>query len=100
MIKQGEKIFEIRLNDEKRKLIKVGDKIKFFMFENLDKSFVCSVTDLLYFKNFDEMINSLSPTSIGMKGLSAFQIKNIYREFYTLEDEQKYGVIAIKLNIV
>ena len=100
LIKSGEKKYEIRLNDEKRKLIKICDEIKFLNLNNPEEYIICKVEDLVYFKDFEEMTNTLSPESIGMKNLSKTEITDIYHEFYTKQDEQIYSVVAIKVSIL
>ena len=55
----GTKRIEIRLNDEKRKNIKVGDKIKFYKEPNLEEYFMTEVVEILKFNDFREMIDNL-----------------------------------------
>ena len=42
----GTKRIEIRLNDEKRKNIKIGDKIKFYKEPQLEESFLTEVVEV------------------------------------------------------
>ena len=50
-IESGEKIYEIRLNDEKRKLLKINDEIIFYNLENYDEKLIAKVSDLLYYSS-------------------------------------------------
>ena len=99
-IKQGQKIYEIRLNDEKRHLISIGDVILFNKLPDLTEKLQVLVENLTYFQSFKEMASSLSPQEIGFENLSKDEIEKIYHEFYSLEDEKKYGVLAIKIKLV
>lgn len=96
-IKSGEKIYEIRLFDEKRKLIKIGDVIVFKKEPNPDEFLVTEVVEMQVFKSFKAMAETLPNNSIGFAGFSADEIEKIYSEFYSKADEQKYGVVAIKV---
>lgn len=96
-IKNGEKIYEIRLNDEKRQLINVGDVIIFKKEPELQDSIQTVVEDLVYFKSFSEMINTLPLSKVGFENETKQEIEDIYHQFYSKEDEAKYGVLAIKI---
>lgn len=52
-ILNGTKRIEIRLNDEKRQKIKIGDSIKFLKEPELKESFNAKVINLIKYKNFD-----------------------------------------------
>ena len=99
-IKQGQKIYEIRLNDEKRRLISIGDVILFNKLPNLTEKLQVLVEDLLHFKSFKEMAHSLPLQEVGFENLSKDEVEKIYHKFYSLEDEKKYGVLAIKIKLV
>lgn len=93
----GEKVFEVRLNDEKRKSISVGDTIVFKKLPELEEEIETVVTDLLYFKSFEEMAKKLPALEIGFENCSEKAIVDAYHEFYSVEDENKFGVLAIKV---
>lgn len=95
-IKKGEKIYEVRLNDEKRRAINIGDEIILSKEPEQNETLVLTVQDLIYFNSFEEMVNILPAAKIGFAGMDKSAIVNVYRQFYTLADEQKYGVVAIK----
>lgn len=96
-IQRGEKIYEVRLNDEKRQQIKIGDTLLLQKEPGLKETMAVKVEDLIYFASFDALINTLPLEEIGFLGVSKVAVKNIYRQFYTKEDEKRYGVVAIKL---
>ena len=66
-IKKGEKIYEVRLNKNKYKDIKINDFIIFNNKPDLIEFIVTKVDDILYFTTFNEMVNSLSKELIGFK---------------------------------
>ena len=94
------KIYEIRLNDEKRKLIRVGDFIVFRKEPALTEEIKTEIKDLIIFNSFDSMVESLSSREIGFDNSNKKEIVDVYHQFYSKEDEQKFGVLAIKLDII
>lgn len=96
-IQRGEKIYEVRLNDEKRQQIKIGNTLLLRKEPELKTTLEVKVVDLIYFASFDALVNTLPLEKIGFSGVSKTAVKNIYRQFYTEENEKRYGVVAIKL---
>ena len=99
-IKSGEKIYEIRLFDDKRRLIKVGDEIIFRKEPDLSQTLKTTVKDLIVFKSFKDMLSFLSADEIGFKGFSKEKIESVYHSFYTTKDELNYGVLAIEIEVL
>lgn len=99
LIANGKKTVEIRLNDEKRKLIKKGDRIEFVNLKDLRKIAV-GVINIMKYKSFDEMYKNIEIDKIGMGELSLSDFKEITYCIYSKEEEKKYGVIAISISLV
>ena len=57
-IKTGTKKLEIRLNDEKRKNIKIGDIVIFEKLDETQEFLKTKVTNLYYYSNFNELTSS------------------------------------------
>ena len=96
-IKSGTKIYEIRLNDSKRQQIKAGDLILFRKITNLDENLLVSVEKLLHFDSFSQMLKALPKKEIGFENETEKEIENVFHTFYSPQDEQKFGVVAIKV---
>ncbi|MGN1200798.1 MAG: ASCH domain-containing protein [Candidatus Caccovivens sp.] len=90
-IKNGQKIYEIRLNDKKRQMIDAGDILIFKKEPDLKETLKTIVKDLIYFKSFNEMVNTLPMNKIGFENITNDEVDNIYYGFYSVEDELKYG---------
>ena len=58
-IKAGRKTIELRLYDDKRKSISVGDSIIFINTENENETVSVIVNDLFVFENFGELYKNL-----------------------------------------
>lgn len=97
-IKDGTKEFEIRLNDEKRKKIKKGDLIEFQKEPLLEEKIIYEVEDLLYFKDFEEVIKNIDMEYLASKDESKENFLNLLNNFYSKDEQDKCGVVAIKLN--
>ena len=93
-IKNGTKTIEFRLYDEKRKQIKIGDKIEFSKLPDEKEKIIVEVLDLYVDNNFENLLKKLkfSEEEINSK------LKTIY-SIYTKEQEVKYGVLGIKINL-
>lgn len=96
-IKSGEKIYEIRLNDEKRKLITVDDDIVFKKEPELKEALTAKVKELIHFDSFNDMVNFLPLKDVGFANASKEEVIDIYHQFYSQEDETNYGILAIKI---
>lgn len=95
-IKDGSKTVEVRLNDEKRQLLKIGD---FIIFNNINtnESLEKEIVDIKVYKSFKELYNNYDNILLGARGYNVDQYVSSMYNFYTKEDENKYGVMAISL---
>ncbi len=100
MIRCGAKTIELRLLDEKRRLIKVGDTI---IFRNADcecEDLVCTVKALYTFNNFEELYRTLPLDKCGytaeeIPGASYLDME----EYYSPEKQSRYGVVGIEIEL-
>lgn len=96
-IKNGTKIIEMRLNDEKRRLINIGDIIEF---ENRVTSEVINteVVNLYKFNSFDELYNYFDKYFIGYnKDEDAKTID--MEQYYSKLEQERYGVLGIEIKL-
>ena len=94
-IKSGSKTVEMRLNDEKRRLLNVGD---FILFTNIvsGEEIEVKIVDLIRFSNFGELYNNFDKVSLGYD-ISEEANSSDMDIFYSKEEQDKYGVLAIKI---
>ena len=95
IIKNGTKDVEIRLNDEKRQKLHIGDKLVFLKRPELKEKIEAYVVGLDYYKDFNEVIDAYSMERIFKAGTSKEELEKIYKRFYSDEETEKYGVVAI-----
>lgn len=99
MIKAGFKTIELRLWDEKRQKIQIGDTI---VFQNTETGELLSATvlKLHIFKSFAELYQSLPLLQCGY---TPEDVKNAepgdMNQYYPPEIQQKYGVVGIELDL-
>lgn len=96
-IKNGSKTIEIRLNDEKRQLLNVGDEIEFLLITDPAQTIITKVVELNKFRTFKEMFAAYPANDYGSKNQDEWEL--MY-QYYPVEDEKKYGVLAIRLQKV
>ena len=94
-MKNGLKKIEYRLYDEKRKKLKIGDIIEFQKLPTLNERIKVEIIDLKTFKSFHDMFMEYSDIN---KDIDE-SVNSMYK-YYSPKDEQKYGCIAISLNII
>ena len=89
-IKKGEKIYEVRLNKNKYKDIKINDFIIFNNKPDLIEFIVTKVDDILYFTTFNEMVNSLSKDLIGLKNYSKKKLLMYIKKYILMIKKKKH----------
>lgn len=99
-ILNGTKRIELRLNDEKRQTIKLGDKIKFLKEPNLNESFIVNVIDILKYNSFIDLFNDYDISILSDKSMTKEELLRDLEMFYTKEKQEKYGVIGIRIELV
>lgn len=97
-IKNGTKTIEVRLNDEKRRELKVGDTITFDNRKTGEKLDV-RVKNLYIYKNFEELYKHHDKMSMGYEENDVASPSDM-RMYYTFEDTIKYGVVAIEIEVI
>ena len=97
-IKDGTKIIELRLNDEKRKLLKVKDLIEFTNKTTLEVITV-EVIGLYKYSNFQELYKHFDKIAMGYDKDDIANPKDM-EKYYSKEEQDKYGVIGIEVRVI
>ncbi|MBQ5995473.1 MAG: ASCH domain-containing protein [Clostridia bacterium] len=97
MIRSGAKTIELRLYDEKRRKIKVGDSI---CFKSKTDKLTAIVKALHTFHNFEELYAALP---LDKCGYTADEIATAspddMLEYYSKEQIERYGVVGIEIEV-
>lgn len=99
IIVNKDKDVEIRLNDEKRRKLHVGDTLTFLRRPDEIDKISATVTNLVYFNNFEEVFNNYEMKRIYLDNTSKEDYINLMKRFYSDEDVEKYGVVAIEFKL-
>ena len=95
-IKNKEKDIELRLNDEKRRLINVGDIIEFYHVDTKEVIKV-KVVALHKYSTFDELFSNFNHKRFGLKETDDSSVMN---KFYSIEEQEKYGALGIEIKLI
>ncbi len=97
-MKSGSKTVELRLNDEKRRLVQVGDFIEFTLIDDSSRKLTTRVIALHHFNSFAELYNSLPKEKLGYAA-SETPDPDRMDEYYPREKQEQYGVLGIELRL-
>lgn len=94
-IKEGTKTIELRLNDEKRSLLKVGDEIEFTNRDTNEKLSV-DIINLHKYPSFKELYKHFNKIELGYAEDEPSDSKDM-EAYYSKEEQDKYGVLGIEI---
>lgn len=97
-IKRNHKIIEMRLNDERRKTLKVNDLIIFT--NNLtNEKLQVIVLDIKKYQDFYDLYSNYKKEELGYLENEIADPQDMY-QYYKKEQIAKYGVIAIRIKVI
>ena len=98
MIKNGEKTIELRLYDEKRRKINVGDAI---CFKSGKKQLTVCVKAIYIFHDFEELyaVLPLDKCGYNVDEIATASADDML-EYYSKEQIEKYGVVGIEIEVI
>lgn len=94
---EGRKKVEVRLNDEKRRKIKVGDTIEFIKVPQQDETLKVQVTGVIKYDTFKEMYEDIPFIDFDCEGWTMKEMIDGTYEIYTPEQEKEWGALAITI---
>lgn len=100
MIACGSKTIELRLLDEKRKLICVGDTLVFKNTQSAD-TLSCTVKKMHVFADFEQLYSCLPLDQCGYlpNELATASAKDM-QAYYSPEEQKRYGVVGIEIELI
>lgn len=96
-INYGTKRIELRLNDEKRSQIQIGDEIEFVKEPELTETMKAKVVGLLKYNSFADLIKDFDISILSDESMTKQELLNVLQEFYTPEKQAQYGVLGIRI---
>lgn len=97
-IKNGSKTIELRLFDEKRKVIDIGDIIEFQKEPDKTEIVETEVVALLRYPYFKDLIGDFPIEYFGDNNKEIL-IEKVH-QFYSEDEERKCGVLGIKIQLI
>ncbi|MBE5821103.1 MAG: ASCH domain-containing protein [Clostridiales bacterium] len=99
-VKNGAKRIELRLNDEKRQLIKIGDEIEILKEPNLDESFTVKVIGLLKYSCFEDLFKDFDISILADKSEKKQDVLKDLEKYYSKEKQAEYNVLGIRFELI
>ena len=99
-ILNGTKRIEIRLFDEKRQQIKIGDTIKILKEPELNESFNAKVIGLLRYNTFEDMFKDFDISVLSDSSMTKEELIAVLEQFYTKEKQKQFGVLGIRIELI
>lgn len=97
----GDKTIELRLYDEKRRALKIGDYIIFSDANDSKRRLLVIVRGLYHSENFEELFDDISLVKCGFDtSVTMDMAANRMHEYYLEEEISRYGVLGIKIELV
>lgn len=101
MIRDGSKSYELRLYDEKRSQVQVGDTICFSSSENPKEKVSARVQQMVISKSFKELYKKIPLICCGYTKDNVDNARPEDMEvFYTPEQQKIWGVVAFRLELM
>ena len=97
-IKDGTKRIELRLYDEKRQSIQIGDIIEFTKSE--DEKFKAEVVGLLRYDSFADLFEDFDISILADSSMTKQEPLEVLGEFYSEEKQAEIGVIGIRIKLI
>ena len=97
-IKDGTKRIELRLYDEKRQSIQLGDIIEFAKSD--DEKFKAEVVGLLRYDSFADLFEDFDISILANASMTKQELLEVLGEFYTEEKQAEFGVIGIRIKLI
>lgn len=95
LIDEGIKDIEVRVNDLKRKKLQIGDTLIFLKRPENSEKIIRKVKSLEYYNNLSELVENYEMKRIYFEGFSKDKYLEDMEKIYTVEEQEKYGVVAI-----
>lgn len=100
-IRDGRKNVELRLYDEKRRKLEIGDDIIFTRLPDEEEKIAVRVKALLRFESFEDLFKMIPPERCGNEvGTPASEAALGMRKYYSEEQERKHGVLGIGISVI
>lgn len=99
-MQSGKKVVEVRLYDEKRRKLQIGDIIEFSKAPNMEEKFTAKVSGIQVFDSFEDLFLAIPKEQMGYEQINLEEFLKLAYSIYSVENEKKYGVVGIRVKLV
>lgn len=96
-VKNGTKCVELRLYDEKRQLIELGDMIEFS--KSPEERIRARVMGLLRYRTFEDLVADFDIALLADNSMTKGELLDALAGFYPLEKQKQFGVMGIRIEL-
>lgn len=96
-IKEGKQIWELRLNDLKRKNIRSGDTIVFMRRPELQERLEVTVLERQHFNDMQRLLDVIPMTELRGERMDELEFIQSFMVHYRPEEVVQHGIVAFKL---
>ena len=97
-MKEGKQTIEMRLCDEKRSKLKVGDEIMFVNAADESEHIITKIIALHKFSDFKSLYKHFNKVSLGYEQNEVAKPEDM-EIYYTKEMQKEYGVLGIEIKL-
>jgi ASC-1-like (ASCH) protein len=96
-IASGEKTVEMRLMDEKRQMISIGDRVVFSCEDDPARTVTLAVAGVQKFSDFSALARCYGTDAVGFAGDTPEEVGAVMERIYSAEAVARWGAAAIVL---
>jgi ASC-1-like (ASCH) protein len=96
-MKEGSKRLELRLNDEKRRLLKIWDTIEFTI--DSGEKLVARIVDLLPYPDFASLVGDFDMGILADQSMAKDELLADLNSCYSSEQQARYGALGIRIEL-
>ena len=99
-VKTGRKVVEVRLYDEKRRKLQIGDTIEFSKAPDMKEKVRAKVSGIQVFDSFEDLFYAIPKEQMGYQEIRLEDFLEMAYKIYTSDNEKKYGVVGIRVKVL
>lgn len=100
-VKNGEKKVDVRLYDEKRKKVKVGDTIEFSNSSDSKEKLIVEVEKIRRYPTYELLVEDVELADFGGTYVSKQQLlKRSLSNIYSKDEQEKYGFVLFNIKLL
>ena len=100
VVKKGIKNVEVRVYDKKRRKMKIGDEIVFLKRPLEQEKIITKIIGLKTYSNFNELVKDYNIERLYLDTFTKKEFVKLLGRFYSEEEQEEFGVVAIEFEVI